>query len=132
MRGLLILAALAVMLLSACPLAAASPSPKHSEGGCLTLAKARHAHPDRHLWWRPSDQGERCWSDTRGELRAKQARGLKRIAAQPSVSPAASVWPAVDPIATIGATFNDRWPAAGPSISPFRWSRELVEFGSIP
>jgi hypothetical protein len=119
-------------------LSAAAASP------CMTQAQARRVHPDRHLWWHPRDDGAHCW-DGNGprssggrsdEAKARevtaQSRGRRepddlQSAGQAGVGSERTSPPeAVPP----PPTFIDRWPETMAAISPLRWSRELMEFGT--
>jgi hypothetical protein len=118
-------------------------NPVRASAECLTRSEAHHAYPNKHLWWHPSDDG-RCWDNTHGRRHASRHHKIHSSAdtgASPPVregiqkldqersSADETIWPRVIHITMIGTTFNDRWPDKQVTISPLRWSQELIEFG---
>jgi hypothetical protein len=131
-------------------------NPVRASAECLTRSEAHHAYPNKHLWWHPGEDG-RCWDNTHGKRHASRHRirptppaELEGNASPRSVKGLASsgmrqerdnreirspqdsaetIWPRVIHITMVGTNFNDRWPDELPTISPLRWSHELMEFG---
>lgn len=81
------LAALFVALVASIVPARASPE-------CKTIAEARVAYPNKHLWWSRAERGGRCWHDN-GPTRSSITRRPVPLT-EPAPAPRPSVlWPSL-------------------------------------